>query len=282
MNPISKYLEAHAPLILAHRGAGGTMPENTLPSFARALELGGEALELDVRITGDGQLAVFHDETIERITEGKGPVRSLPLWELQGLDAGFRFSLDGGETFPFRGRGVKVPSLREAMEAFPEVRINVDIKDPDPRGAELLSDLIRRMRAQSRILCASFHTNVLRRFRQLEPGVATSASKAEAARFIVACWPGLERFLRPRFNALQIPFYHKGIRLVRPQIVSHAHGLGLSVHVWTINEPDAMLRLLNIGVDGIITDYPDRLLAVRTRWLEKRGYLVNPHRWALQ
>jgi len=258
-------------LILAHRGAGGVMPENTLPSFQKALELGGEALELDVRITADCGLAVIHDETIQRTTEGTGPVRSLQMCELQRLDAGFRFSPDSGRSFPFRGRGFTVPSLEEVLHAFTDVRINVDLKDPDPKGAEFLSALIRRTRTESRILCASFHARVLHRFRELEPDVPTSASRSEVARFAAAVCMGLTGFLRPGFRALQVPLSHKGIRLVSRKTVNQAHRMGLTVHVWTINHPKTMLRLLEMGVDGIVTDYPDRLLAVRSKWLEDKG-----------
>ncbi len=271
MTRIRKYLEADAPLIMAHRGAGGTLPENTLPSFARALKAGADVLELDVRITRDEQLVVFHDETNDRITEAQGRVGSLSFTELQKLDAGFRFSLDRGKTFPFRGRGLKVPGLAEVLQAFPDVRVNIDLKDPDPRGAEFLSDLIRRTGAEQRVLCASFHTNVLQRFRELEPNVVTSASKSEVVRFIVASFLGAQRLLHYGFDALQVPFHRGGIRLVTSRMIRHAHRLGLPVHVWTINEPDTMLRLLELGVDGIVTDFPDRFLAVRNRWMKKRN-----------
>ncbi|MBW2147947.1 MAG: glycerophosphodiester phosphodiesterase [Deltaproteobacteria bacterium] len=269
MSPIVKFLEADAPLIIAHRGAGGTLPENTLSSFARALEAGAEVLELDVRITRDDQLVVFHDETSDRITEAQGRVGSLSFAELQRLDAGFHFSLDGGKTFPFRGRGLKIPALEEVLRAFPGARVNVDLKDTHIRGAELLSALIRRTGAGSRVLCASFHTNVLQRFRELEPDVVTSASKGEALRFFSAFWLGLQGFLRHRYDALQVPFRCNGVRLVTSRMIRNAHRLGLAVHVWTINETDIMLHLLELGVDGIVTDFPDRLLTVRNQWMKK-------------
>ena len=242
---------------IAHRGASGYAPENTLLAFSRALELGADGLELDVQLSADNRLLVLHDATLERTTDGRGPVRRLPWSRLRWLDAGYRFSPDGGRSFPFRARGLRIPLLEEVLEAFPEVPITIEIKPQDPEAVYALVRLLRGRRDRARIVVASFHTDQLIRFRELLPDVATSAGVREVFRLRT----GLGRPPWP-FRLVQIPPAYPGrwplVRLDRPDWIAWLSAQGLVVHYWTVDDPEQMRRLLQRGAEGIITGYPDR------------------------
>ncbi|MCS7083138.1 MAG: glycerophosphodiester phosphodiesterase [Bacteroidetes bacterium] len=243
---------------IAHRGASGHAPENTLVAFARALELGADGLELDVRLCADGRLVVLHDATLERTTDGRGPVRAYPYAQLRRLDAGYRFSPDGGRTFPFRDRGVRIPLLEEVLEAFPEVPLTIELKESRPEAVEALVRLLRGRADQDRLLVGSFYTRQLRRFRALMPQVATSAGYREVL------WLRLKLGRPPwPFALVQIPprYPPEGLGLIRLDSsawIGWLKAQGLGVQYWTVDDPDAMRRLLRAGADGIITGYPDR------------------------
>ncbi len=252
------------PLFFAHRGGGGLAPENTLPAFERGAAFGADALELDIQMTKDGEIVVIHDPTVDRTTDGKGLVASYTLDELRRLDAGYRFSPDGGQTYPYRGQGVVIPTMREIFERFPRARINIDLKESSPERERRLWALIQEYQAEDRTLVASGEVHLpIVRFRQLTAGrVATSASEAEIRRFFYATKARAARWLRPAYDALQVPETYRGIRVVSRAFVEAAHRLGLDVHVWTVDERGAMERLLALGVDGLMTDRPDVLAEV--------------------
>jgi glycerophosphoryl diester phosphodiesterase len=255
------------PLFFAHRGGSGLAPENTLPAFERGLALGADALELDIQTTREGEIVVIHDQTVDRTTNGAGPVSGYTLEELRRLDAGYRFTPDDGQSYPYRGQGVVIPTMREVFERFPNTRINLDLKESSPDRERSLWELIREYEAFDRILVASgeVHQAIIR-FRQFSAGrVATSASEAEIRRFFYATKARATRWLRPAYDALQIPETHRGIRIVSPAFVGAAHRLGIDVHVWTVDERSAMERLLALDVDGIMTDRPDVLAEVLAR-----------------
>ena len=254
-----------SPLVIAHRGGAGLWPENTLHAFERAAGLGVDVLELDVRRTADDELVVIHDATVERTTDGRGAVSSLKLSEIKRLDAGFRWTTDGGQSFPLRGRGVTVPTLREVFAAFPRMRYNIEPKQEDASAVAPLCRLIRETGMTQRVLVASFGSGVLEAFRRECPEVATSASAAEASKFLTLSRTGLENTFSPAAKALQVPEYAGGVRVLTRDFVEAAHARNLQVHAWTINDAEAMERLLGVGVDGIMTDYPDRLLKVLGR-----------------
>ncbi len=252
------------PLFFAHRGGSGLAPENTLPAFERGVALGADALELDIQTTRDGEIVVIHDPTVDRTTDGAGFVASYSLDELCRLDAGYRFSPDGGQTYPYRGQGVTIPTLREVFERFPTLRINIDLKESSPAREQRLWVLIQEYGAEDRTLVASSDVHLpIVRFRQLSAGrVATSASEAEIRRFFYMTRMRATRWLRPAYDALQVPETHRGILIVSRSFVEAAHRLGLDVHVWTVDERGAMERLLALGVDGLMTDRPDVLAKV--------------------
>lgn len=252
------------PLVIAHRGGAGLWPENTLHAFERAAELGADVVELDVRRAADGELVVIHDATVERTTDGRGPVAGLTLAELRRLDAAHRWSADGGKTFPLRGRGVRVPTLREVFEKLPRMRFNIEPKD-ESGAARSLCEAIRAHGASERVVVGSFRQSVIDEFRRACPGVATSAGPAEASKFLALYQAGLAPSYSPAMQALQLPEYAAGVRVLTRGFVEAAHGRNLEVHAWTINDAADMRRLLDAGVDGIMTDYPDRLLALLGR-----------------
>jgi glycerophosphoryl diester phosphodiesterase len=232
-------------------------------AFQGAVQLGYRYLETDLRTTKDGVMVTIHDETLDRISDGSGPVHALTLAELKRLDAGYRFSLDGDQTFPFRGKGVTVPTLAEVTQAFPDICLNLDIKQKEPPLVEALATFIEEQGAHDRILAGSFHDRILKEFRRRTDGrVATSAASREARLFWLASRLRLTRFLRPAYDALQVPARQGSLPVVDRRFVQAAHRLGIQVHVWTVDEREEMHRLLNLGVDGLMSDRPDLLLDV--------------------
>jgi glycerophosphoryl diester phosphodiesterase len=260
--PKRPFLEGAHPLAFAHRGGGKLWPENTMVAFQGAVQLGCRYLETDLHTTRDGVMVTIHDETVHRISDGSGSVRSLTLAELKQLDAGYRFSPDGGQTFPFRGKGVTVPTLAEVVQAFPDICLNVDIKQREPPMIEALVTFIEELGAHDRILVGCFHDRMLKEFRQRTGGrVATSAASWEARLFWLTSRLGLTRFLRLAYDALQVPARQGPVSVVERRFIRAAHRLGIQVHVWTVDESEEMHRLLNLGVDGLMSDRPDLLLA---------------------
>jgi glycerophosphoryl diester phosphodiesterase len=253
-----------SPLVFAHRGGGGLYPENTLEAFQYSAQMGVDVLELDIHSTADGKLVVIHDSTVHRTTDGNGKVNEITLTELKKLDAGYQFSRDGGQTFPFRGKNLTVPTLEEIFAAFPRKIFNVEMKQSAPSIAKPLCQILRERKMTAKVIVGSFRQTALDEFRQECSEVATSASPLEAGKFLLYQKSGLAENYRPPMQALQVP-RKIGIEILTKDFVESAHRQNLKVHVWTINETSEMQRLLNLGVDGIITDYPDRLLKLLNR-----------------
>lgn len=250
------------PRIAGHRGAAGTLPENTLVSFHRALEEGATFLEMDVHATGDGEVVIIHDATVERTTDGAGAVRAMGLEELKRLDAGYRFTADGGSTHPCRGQGIRIPTLREFFVEFPHAKATVEIKELPGPAMETLFDLVEDLGMAPQVLVAAEDDATMRSARAVIRGrglpVATGFSTGEIRALLTALWSGQAPPEVPG-RALQIPRRHDGVDLVTPASLAAAHALGVEVHVWTVNDADEMSELLALGVDGIITDFPSRL-----------------------
>ena len=257
--------DAGRPLVIAHRGGAGLWPENTLYAFGRAAALGADVIETDVRATADGEIVVIHDDRVERTTDGAGRVASLTLAELKRLDAGYRWTADGGRSFPFRGRGLTVPTLREVFEALPAVRFNIEPKQAEPPIVAPLCRLIRERGMAERVMVASFSGPTVEQFRRECPEVATSASTSEVGLFLAMQRSGLAASYSPPMQAVQVPEWAGGVRVLTGEFVRAAHGRNLRVHAWTVNGEEDMRRVLGMGVDGVMTDYPDRLLKVLGR-----------------
>ena len=248
---------AGAPMLVAHRGGGRLAPENTLTAFLPAVsEWGADMLEMDVRLTADGHVVVIHDETVDRTTDGSGPVSGMTLEEVRALDAGYRFQ-DPAGNHVWRGCGVVIPTLDEVLDACPSVWINVEAKEE--QVARPLADLVLRRGDEHRVLLAA-GDEVHRRGVRDYPG-PWGASRRDCLRFWV-----MHRtpFYTPEVDIFQVPEVWKGRRILTPRIIAEAHRRNIPVQVWTVDEPDDMRRLLSWGVDGIQTDRPDLLAQVLT------------------
>lgn len=263
--PYKAYVQTSRPLVMAHQGGADLAPSNTMAAFRNAAQMGVDALELDVHTTKDGAVVVIHDATVDRTTNGTGRVHELALSDLQKLDAGYQFSTDNGQTFPFRGQGVTIPTLQEVLAAFPTLRINIEIKQADPPMEQAVADLIQQAGAQERVLVVASNSDVIERFRALMPEVATGASESEVRSFFYAQTLRVSAFYRPTADALQVPENFGNIHVLSPHFVQAAHARDVAVHAWTINDVESMRRLLDMGIDGIITDRPDLALEVLGR-----------------
>ncbi|MGX4693396.1 glycerophosphodiester phosphodiesterase [Streptomyces sp. JNUCC 63] len=244
------YLDHPGPIPFAHRGGAADGLENTVAQFRRAVDLGYRYIETDVHATADGRLVAFHDATLDRATDGAGRIADLPWQDVRHA----------------RVAGLEpVPLFEELLETFPEVRWNVDIK-AEPALRPLL-DLIERANAWERVCVGSFsEARVVRAQRLAGPRLATSYGTRGVLGLRLRSW-GLPAALRRSAVAAQVPVSHWGVPVVDPLFVRAAHARGLHVHVWTVNEPDRMHRLLDLGVDGIMTDHIDTLRKV----MEDRG-----------
>jgi len=247
-------------LVIAHRGGSSLGPESTLYTFQHAVDLGTDVLEMDVQSTKDGHLVVLHDRTVDRTTDATGPVENYTLAELKKLDAAYHWSPDNGRTYPLRNKDVKIPTLAEVFEAFPKTRMNIEIKDTKASVIPSLCRLIRDHHMSNKVMVASFDASVLKEIRSECPKVATSAGFTEAFLFYYLQKIRLESVYSPKAQAMQMPEIHDGRQVVNRRFVEAAHDRNMRVHVWTINDIDSMKRYLKIGVDGIMTDYPDRLI----------------------
>jgi len=252
---------AGAPLLVAHRGGSGLAPENTLVAFRSARDdWAADMIELDVQLSADGHVVVMHDTNVDRTTDGSGPVAAKTLAELRALDAGYRFTPDG-TTFPFRGRGVRIPTLIEVLEELPAMRFTVEVKAP---AVQLpFFEVARRLGAVGRIIAAGMQAYLRTQFAQW-PG-AVSASMEQVRRFYAVHRFYLGTRWAPPVDVFQVPERAGRLLVCSSRFVRDAHAHGIAVQVWTVDEPVAMERLFDGGVDGIQSDYPDRLAGVMTR-----------------
>lgn len=260
--PQNPFAKPDGVVIFAHRGERGHYPENTMLAFAKAAQLKIHALEIDVHMTADGEIVVIHDATVDRTTNGHGYVKEFTFAELQALDAGFNWTEDAGKSFPFRGQGAKIPTLTEVLTTYPHLWINIDIKQHDLKIIQPFVDLLRQHNMVDHVMVGSFDDKTVRALRTACPELATAASMSEVRRLYVLSQMRLERFYWGQAKALQIPETHGNLRLITPRFIQAAHRNNLAVHVWTVNETADMARLIAMGVDGVISDYPKRLLKV--------------------
>ena len=260
--PEFAFFESDQPMVIAHQGGEGLRPSNTLIAFENAVDLGVDVLEMDVHSTSDGTLVLIHDDTVDRTTDGSGRVKELTLAELQQLDAGDYWTPDDGATYPYRGQGVRIPTLEEIVTAFPEMKYNIEIKQVDPSIAVPLCKLLRHFGLTDRALVASFHPTAMDEFRAACPEVATSMVEDEIRPFFILNTAFLGSLYRPPGAAFQVPEYSGSQHVLTPRFVRGAQRNNVAVHPWTIDDPADMERFLDMGVDGIITDRPDIMIEV--------------------
>jgi glycerophosphoryl diester phosphodiesterase len=257
--------EADSVLVIAHRGGRRLWPENTLYAFQQARDLGVDVLEMDLHSTQDGVLVLMHDSTVDRTTNGIGAIQEHTLETLQALDAGYNWTDDDGATYPYRGLGITVPSLAEVFSALPDTRMNIEIKQAQPAIVQPLCDTIRIYNMTERVLVASFDQDTIYAFRSTCPEVATTAGEDEVLMLYALSFVYLGDLYSPSAEAVQVPVIRGSIHVLIPRFIQAAQGRNMDVHVWTVNELDEMRQVLDLGVDGIITDYPDRLLELLGR-----------------
>lgn len=256
----TEFFDPVRPRAIAHRGASGHYPENTMAAFKAARDLGVPYIELDVHMTRDGEIVVIHDEDLQRIAGHEGTIREMTFAEVAAADAGYNFAVNG-TLFPFRGAGLRVPRLVDVLTAFPESRFIIEAKQTTPQLAEAMLKVAERAKMRRRILVASEHHALLDEVRALAPDIPTSFSSTEVQSLLQSLVPGGEP-CRTGGDALEIPPEYYSWKFVTPESVSAAHRLGVEVHVWTVNIEHEMREMLSLGVDGIMTDYPERLLAL--------------------
>lgn len=255
-------------LNFAHQAGAKEAPSSTLYAMEKAIENGSDALELDVHRSKDNFLVVMHDEDVKATTNGSGFIRDLTLSELKKLDNAYNFSYPDSEnnrSFPFRGYGPSdtrftVALLEEVFQSFPDVFINLDIKE-DLGYEKELYEIIMKNKMADNVIVASFHHSCLTRFRSIASFVATSASPVEVANLYQSFKQGIS-VVPPDFQLVQIPHFFSTQELVTKEFVQFLHANDLAVHVWTIDDPKEMEELINSGVDGIMTDCPSVLSEV--------------------
>lgn len=257
------------PYNVAHRGGSGVAPENTLAAFRQAVdEWNVPMIELDVHASADGHCVVIHDPTVDRTTDATGNVAELTLNELRQLDAGYRFTPDGGQTYPFRGQGVTIPTIDEVLEALPDTRVIVEVKAAAAQRP--LLDAVRRAGASGRVVAAGQHDADRKLF--FEHTGPLSASGEQCSRFYVLHRMHLGGLWCPPADGVHVPEKWGSHSIVSPRFVRDLHAHGIGVYVWTVNDPADMERLLDWGVDGILTDRPDLMDEV----LRSRGLAPSP------
>ncbi|MCA1064264.1 glycerophosphodiester phosphodiesterase [Rossellomorea sp. AcN35-11] len=259
--------EADLPLVIAHQGGKHLAPGNTIEAFQNAVDLGVDVIETDIHITKDGHLVTIHDPTVDATTDGSGYVKDYTLPELQRLDAGFTFQDLDGE-YSYRGKNVYIPTLEEVFQRFPDMRVNIEIKDDNPGNrmddiVQKLMNLIAEYDMEEKVLIASFDQDIIARFESYSDGkVATQGGKQEAQKFVHLHKLFLRNLYETKVDAFQLPLQEGDIDLTDPNLIKEAHRKGLHIHYWTINDKETMEELVKKGADGIITDRPDILLEV--------------------
>lgn len=241
-------------LNIAHRGGNRFAPEATLEAFHSAREIGVDALEMDVQRTSDGVIVVMHDSSVDRTTNGSGEVSDMTLAELKQLDAGYNHTRDRGETYPFRGEGVTVPTLAEVLETFPDDFMVIEIKGRDPSVSVDYAAVLREHDAFGRVLTASFDEAVIAAYREAAPGAETSLAQNEVIAFF-GLTPEAEADYTPPGEFLQVPPAFQGIEVMTPDFVARANRFGMRMHVWgTGNDRDVMQSMIEVGAHGLIVD----------------------------
>lgn len=248
------------PLIYAHRGGAALRPENTIAAFDHGLECGAEGLEFDVHLSSDEVVVIHHDDTLERTTDGRGLLRGYTAAQLASVDAGFHFR-DADGSFPYRGRGIGIPTLREVLARYPTAPMIIELKVGGRRLAERVVEDLRSADALARVAIGSFYPDALRAVREYEPALPTGATKEETRWALYRSWIGLS-IGTTAYREFQVPIWSGMTPIVTRRFVGAAHRAGVAVKVWTVNEELEMRSLVRLGVDGLITDRPDLARAI--------------------
>jgi glycerophosphoryl diester phosphodiesterase len=264
---VPSVFQSDRPLVFAHRGGARLAPENTMPAIDNGMAHGSDGLEIDVQLSADGIPVVIHDHTLDRTTDRTGPVSVLTAAELARVDAGYRFERDG--THPFRGQGIGVPLLDEVL-AKHRTRVIIEMKGGQPELARAVAASVRKADAIDRICVGSFYQGSIDAIRVADPQIVTSASQSEARWTLHRSWVRWPWITDYRYFAFQVPEHAGRMRVVSRAFVRQVHRQGHVLQVWVVNERDHIRRLLDWGVDGIISDRPDIAVATRDEWFRSR------------
>lgn len=253
-------------LVIAHQGGEKLRPDNTMLAFQHAVDLGVDMLEMDIHGTSDGELVVMHDETVDRTTNGSGLIKEMSYAEIRELDAAYHWphhDLEGERSY--RGQGVQVPALRELFAAFPNMPMNIEIKQVEPSIVPPFCDLLHEYDMMDKVLVASFDPATLENFRDICPDVATSGTEPEIRNFFILNTLFMSSAYTPYVEAFQVPEYSGDLHVLTRRFIQGAQQRNVEVHAWTIDEQEDMERLIALGIDGIITNRPDILLELLGR-----------------
>lgn len=271
--PSQPFFTSERPLVISHQGGELLAPSNTMASFTLSKDLGVDVLEFDIHISKDGHLVAIHDPTVDRTTNGTGAVSELTLKEIQALDAGYHFKdLEGN--FSYRGKGIYIPTLEEIFEEFPDLRMNIEIKDDNPPErlddiSKKLASLIKKYKMEEKVIVASFDQSIIKKFNQYSDGeVSLAGGKNEVISFVVFHKFFLRNLYQPKVDAFQLPTSESIFDLTDQKLIEGAHRRGMDIHYWTIDDKETMRKLIELGADGIITNRPDILLDL----LKEMGY----------
>jgi len=256
-------------LNIAHCGGKGLAPEGTMAAFAKAAQLNVDIFEYDIHMTKDGHLVVIHDEMVDRTTNGTGRVNDLTLEEVQALDAGYNFTDNKGK-YAYRGSGVYIPTVAEVFENYPNLRHLIEIKDTNnpmlyEKIVEELWRLIQQYNLEDNVMVGSFDHEIIELFENVTWGqIPIGAGEQEVRDFVKKHVPYLNGLARTNADSLQLPTEAEGYDLTTNNIIQSAKKRNMSIYYWTINDEATMRELIEKNVDGIITNYPDRLQRVLT------------------
>lgn len=268
-------LNYNRPIVLAHRGGSHIAPEHTMLAFEKAYELGVDGFEIDVRLTKDEEIIVFHDDTVDRTTDGFGFVKDFTLEELKKLNAGYHF-VDAEGHYPYKEHKVEILTLRELLEKFPTTYINIDMKDdPDTYEGSLIPSklwrLIEELQVENQVVVTSFFSEQIDRFNlYAQNRVALGAGEQDVKKAFTAFTSQFKHLYHPKVDVVQIPMKSSLFSLDSPKFIAFLTSLNIPVHYWTINDAETMRQLIQNGAAGIITDRPDIAVEVLKEFSDER------------
>ena len=265
------FFNSVGPQVFAHRGGCDLGPENTIAAFDIGLAAGADGLELDVHLSADGVVVVHHDTTLDRTTDATGLIAARTADELGRVDAGYRFERDGA--FPFRGKGIGVPTLADVLRRYSGVPTIIEIKVSTSAMGEAVAAEIRRSRALEFVCIAGFGAASARAARAALPGVPASASQPEVRLALYRSWLRWP-VRRAQYQTYQVPQFAGGTRIVSRRFIRYAHQAGFKMQVWTVDDEADMRRLLDWGVDGLISNRPDVAVRVRDEFVGRCGAAI--------
>lgn len=262
------------PLVIAHRGGAELWPENTIPAFDSAVAIGSDMLEMDVVLTKDTVLVVIHDDSIDRVSNGKGKVQDYLLKDLQQFDFSHHFKNQKGRN-PYKDVVVPIPTLEQVLQRFRGVPKSIELKDTGNRGriaARRIKELHDKYLFGDLVIISSFDDASIKYFRNIMDGkLYTTATTRESGKFVIFSMLFLDPLIYPYYEAYHLPYEYNNFNLGRKRIINAAHRSNAVIHYWTVNDSAKMVELLDKGANGIITDRPDILIKI----MEKRKKAVD-------